>query len=129
LFNDQLDFKFYDDKASRQEIIQNLHPKAGEPMEYIPTAKGFGTGQSFATISLIRNPNHHGYILLLAGASAEGTKAAGKLVTDMQAFSPILKHCSITASDHVQPFQVLLRLNMMAESPGHFDVAACHVLS
>jgi hypothetical protein len=129
LFNDQLDFKFYDDKASRQEIIQNLHPKAGEPTEYIPTAKGFGTGQSFATISLIRNPNHHGYILLLAGASAEGTKAAGKLVTDIQAFSPILKRCSMTASDHVQPFQVLLRLDMMAESPGHFDVAACHVLS
>jgi hypothetical protein len=129
LFNDQLDFKFQYDEASRQEIIQNLHPKTGEPTQYIPTAKGFGTGQSFATISLIRNPNHHGYILLLAGASAEGTKAAGKLVTDIQALSPVLKRCSVTPSDHVQPFQVLLRLNMMANSPGNFDVAACHVLS
>ena len=30
------------------------------------------------------------------------------------------KRCSITPSYHVQPFQVLLRLNMMAHSPARF---------
>jgi hypothetical protein len=128
LFSPQLDFRFYYDEATRQEIIQNVHPQPGEPKEYIPTAKGFATGQSFATISLVRNPNHAGHVLLLAGANAEGTTAAGKLATDLPALSSALQRCSIRSSHNVQPFQLLLRLNTMAGSPGDFDVVACHLL-
>jgi hypothetical protein len=46
---------FFDDK-SHQEIIRNVHPRPGESSSYVPTAKGWATGQSFATISFVQNP-------------------------------------------------------------------------
>lgn len=128
LFSEQLDFKIIFDKASHQEIILNQHPHIGEPMVFVPTAKGFATGNSFAVISFVQNPNHAGQILMLAGANAEGTKAAGELVTDMRNLSTALDHCGIHTSDPVQHFQILLRLQTMAGSPTSFDVASCHLL-
>ena len=132
LFDDQLDFRFIHDNPSHQEIIQNVHPRPGEPAEYIPTAKGFATGQSFAIVSFVKNPNHGGHVLTLAGLNAEGTKAAGELVTHSPSLSSALQRCGIRSSsatsDSVEHFQILLHLRMMAGSPTAFDVAACHIL-
>ncbi len=82
LFNDQLDFRFAFDDASHQEIIRNVHPRSGELSSYVPTAKGWATGQSFATISFVQNPGKDGQVLILAGANGEGTEAAGELITN-----------------------------------------------
>jgi hypothetical protein len=79
-------------------------------------------------ISFLQNPNHAGQILMLAGANAEGTKAAGELVTDVRSLSTALDHCGIHTPDPVQHFQILLRLRTMAGSPTSFDVASCHLL-
>jgi len=132
LFDEQLDFRFIYDGASRQEVIQNVRPHPDEPAEYVPTAKGFATGQSFATVSFVRNPNHAGHVLILAGANAEGTKAAGELVTNPSSLASALQRCGIrsssAASDAVEHFQILLHLRMMAGSPTAFDVATCHIL-
>jgi hypothetical protein len=128
LFDDQLDFRFYFDKNSWQEVIRNVHQHPGEPAEYVPTAKGGATGESFATISFVRNPDHAGQILLLAGANAEGTKAAGELITDLPRLSAALQHCGIRSSGPLQHFQLLLRLSTMAHSPRTFDVLTCHIL-
>jgi hypothetical protein len=128
LFDDQVDFRFFYENASRQEIIKDAHPHHGEPAQYVPTAKGFATGQSFAIISFIRNPNHTGNILMLAGANAEGTKAAGKLITNLPNLSSALRDCGIRPTDTTKHFQMLLHLNMMAGSPTAFDVVSCHIL-
>jgi hypothetical protein len=127
LFNDQMDFRFGRD--ANQDIVVNAHPRPGEPSSYVPTAKGLATGQSFAIISFIRNPNQAGQILLLAGANAEGTKAAGELITNPQSLSVALQHCSMPSSKQVQHFQLLLRLSTMAGSPTNFNVLACHLLN
>lgn len=77
LFSDQLDFRFSFDKNLGQKIIRNLHPRPREAEIYAPTALGGATGQSYAIIAFVRNPDQNGQILLLAGADAEGTEAAG----------------------------------------------------
>jgi S-layer like family, C-terminal region len=128
VFNDQLDFRFAFDSRAQQEIIRNVHPRSGEPSSYVPTAKGWATGQSFATISFLQNPGKDGQVLLLAGANAEGTEAAGELVTNRQKLSAALRQCGISSASPVTHFQLLLRLNTMAGSPSNVDVVACHVL-
>jgi hypothetical protein len=128
LFNDRLDFRFLFDKVSQQDIILNAHPRPGEAARYISTALGYGTGESFATISFVENPDHAGQVLLLGGANAEGTRAAGELITNPQALSAALKQCGIRPSGPAQHFQLLLRFNIMAGSPRDFDVLACHLL-
>jgi hypothetical protein len=126
LFNDQLDFMFVRDNG--QEIIRNVRPRAGEKSSYVPTARGYATGQTYATISFIRNPGQTGQVLLLAGANGEGTAAAGELITNRQRLPGALKNCGISLSGPVRYFQLLLGLNTMAGSPSDVRVIACHVL-
>jgi hypothetical protein len=128
LYNDQLDFRFVFDKASGQEIINNVHPRPGERSSYVPTAPGWATGQSFATISFVQNPDQNSQVLLLSGANGEGTEAAGKIITDLPRLAATLKKCGISSSGPVQHFELLLHLNTMAGSPSNVDVLACHIL-
>ena len=128
LFAEQLDFQFMWDKKTGQEIIRNVHPKANELSLYIPTAAGWATGQSFAILGLVRNPDQDGQVLLIAGANGEGTAAAGKLATDLPRLASTVEKCGIQTSTQFQHFEVLLRLNTMAGSPSHVDVETCHVL-
>jgi hypothetical protein len=127
-FSDQLNFRFVYDKDSGQEIIRNLHPRPHEQTQYVPTALGWATGQSYALVALVRNPDQSGQVLLLGGANAEGTEAAGKLITDLPRLSAVLKGCGISAAGPLQHFELLLRLNMMAGSPTNINVEACHIL-
>ncbi|PYT95316.1 MAG: hypothetical protein DMG38_27535 [Acidobacteria bacterium] len=129
LFSDELDFRFVFDKDSRQEIIRNVHPRQHELTSYIPTAPGWATGQSFALIAFVKNPDQNGHVLLLAGENREGTEAAGRLVTDLARLSDVLQKCGVPPSGPLRQFELLLHLNMMAGSPNNVDVVACHILS
>jgi hypothetical protein len=129
LFNDQLDFRIVTDKDSGEELIRNVHPGQNEQSTYVPTARGGATGQSFAVIAFVQNPDQNGQVLLLAGINAEGTQAAGKLVTDLPRLSATLKTCGIPPTSPLKHFQVLLRVKTMAGSPSEFGVVACHILT
>jgi len=113
---------------SGQEIIRNVHPRPHELASYIPTAPGWATGQSFAIIAVVKNPDQNGHVLLLAGENREGTEAAGRLATDLSRLSDVLQKCGIPPSGPLRHLQILLRLNMMAGSPNNVDVEACHIL-
>lgn len=128
LFGDELDFRFVFDKASAQEIIQNVRPHPQELSTYVPTALGWATGQSYAIIAFIQNLDQDGQVLLLAGASGEGTEAAGKLVADMPRLSATLQKCGMTPTGPLHHFELLMRVNTMAGSPNSSEVVACHIL-
>lgn len=128
LFNDQLDFRFVYDKASKQEIIRNVRPRNHELPQYIPTALGGGTGHSFAIIAVVQNLDQNGQVMLLAGANAEGTEAAGNLVTDLPRLSAALQNCGISRSSSQSHFELLLEVDTMAGSPNRLSIVACHPL-
>jgi hypothetical protein len=128
-YSEHLDFRFFFDPVSAQEIVENLHPRSGESAKYVPTALGFATGQSFAVASYLRNPDHLGHVLLIAGANAEGTEAVADLMTDSAALSAVMSRCGLPLKAPIPNFQLLLQLNTMAGSPAHSQVIACHVLS
>ena len=129
LFSGQLDFVFAFDKNSKQEFIRNVHPKPNELSTYNPTAQGWATGQSFGILAFVQNPDQNGQVLLLAGASGEGTEAAGKLATDPDRLAPLLRACGIQPLGPPQHFELLFRFSSMAGSPSDISVVACHVLS
>ena len=129
LFSDQLDFRFVFNKDARQEIIHNYRPRAHEMTEYLPTALGGGTGESYAIVALVQNLDQNSQVLLLAGVDAEGTEAAGRFVTDLPHFTKALNECGATRPGASSHFEFLLRLNTMAGSPHNTDVVACHLLA
>ncbi len=129
LFSDQLDFRFVFNNDAGQEIIHNYRPRAPEVSDYLPTALGGGTGESYAIVALVQNLDQNGQVLLLAGADAEGTEAAGRFVTDLPRFTRALNQCGETRPGGSSHFEFLLRLNTMAGSPHNTDVVACHFLA
>lgn len=129
LFEDLLDFEFVRDPQLDQEIILNKRPRPGELARYAPTARGWGTGHSFAIIALVANPNQTGKVLLLAGTNAEGTEAAGQFLANSAEFAGTLRAHGIEPSGPPCQFQILLQVSTMAGSPSRLQVVACHRLS
>lgn len=129
LFGDQLDFRFVFDPKTKTEFIRNEHPRPQEAPAYVPTAPGWQTGRSFATVALLKNPDQVGQVLLVAGATGEGTAAAGSFITDTARLNATLKTCGVTNSGEMQYWQLLLQLNAMAGAPSNVDVLACHLLN
>jgi hypothetical protein len=128
LYQEQLDFRFEFDDARKSEFIRNAHPQNGEPASYVPTAEGWATGQAYAIVALVENPNQSGHVLILAGSNAEATEAAGRFATNLDLVSQTLKAHGIDPRGPRQPFEVLLRVAAMAGSPNTFEVITCHRL-
>jgi len=128
ILNDHLDFQFEYDKTLGKEILQNVHPHPGEQASFVATAPGWATGQSFAIIAFLQNPDQSGQALILAGENGEGTEAAGKLVTDQARLSEALRKCDISPGGAPHHFEILLRVNTLAGSPSHVESLACHTL-
>jgi hypothetical protein len=126
LFNDRLDFQFATVEGTQKDLIRNVHPRPDEQSTYIPTTGT--TGESFAIIAFVQNPDQDGQVLVLAGATGEGTQIAGRLVTDPPRLSMALQKCGTPPSGPLKHFELLLRLNVMAGSSRGFDVMACHIL-
>ncbi len=127
LFNEQLDFRFVYDKALNQEFIRNVRPRDHELPQYVPTAMGGGTGKSFAIVAFLQNLDQNGQVLLLAGANAEGTEAAGNFATDIPRLSAALRNCGVSGPQ--SHFELLLQVDTMAGSPNNISLVTCHVLS
>jgi hypothetical protein len=128
VFNDQLDFRIVPSNEPGGEMIQNVHPAPGEQQFYVPTAQGGGTGESYAIVAFIGNPDQYGHVILLAGANREGTQAAGKLVADLPRLSAALQKCGLQPASAPRHFELVLHVKTMAGSPGQFDVETCHLL-
>jgi hypothetical protein len=126
VYNDRLDFRFEYDPKIGKEMIRNVHPRPGEPRSYVETAPGWATGESYAIVAFLKNLDEGGQVLLLAGENAEGTEAAGKLVSDLPRLGTTLKKCGIQPSGP-EHFEVLLRLDALAGSPSNFDAVNCRV--
>jgi len=124
LYNDRLDFRFEYDPKTGKEVIRNVHPRPGELPKYVETAPGWATGQSYAIVAFLKNLDQSGQVLFLAGQTAEGTEAAGKLVNDLPRLDTVLKKCGVQSSGP-EHFEILLRLNTLAGSPNNVDAVNC----
>ena len=128
LFSGALNFQFVYDPRMGSEFIRNLHPLHSEQAVYIPSANGGGTGNSFAVVALIQNPDQNGNVLLLAGADGEATAAAGDFVTNLPKMSRALSDCGLSSSGPVRHFEMLLQTDTMAGVPRKSEIVACHAL-
>jgi hypothetical protein len=128
MYDSLLDFRFALDERTQREFIQDVHPGKGEKNVYIPSAGGFDTGDSYATISFFQNPGHTGQVLMIAGANGEGTEAAGSLATDPTRWDWLMSSCNLPKTSSGVPVQLLLHLGTLAGSASDVQVVSCHVL-
>jgi len=120
VFDDQLDFRFVIDKTdSKASAIFTLARTSRLSMSQ---TAGRGHRPIVCNHRSYSKSDQNGQILLLAGANAEGTQSAGKLITDLSRLSMELRKCRISPSGPPEQFELLLHVKMMASSASEYDV-------
>jgi hypothetical protein len=126
LFQDRLDFVFEFDRAQKKEVCRNRHPRNGELPLYDPTATLFKSGDAFAIVASLQNPEERGHVLILAGSNAEATESAVRFVTDSDLFARAMARYKVDVRGPQRDFEVLLHVRTMAGDSTSFDVLAVH---
>jgi hypothetical protein len=94
MFNSVLDFQFAFNTQTQRE--------------YVPTAGGFGTGESYAVISVFHNPGYGSHVLIHAGASGEAPRLQA-ICWQPAMWAAVLQSCYLTQNASSQSLQVLLQ--------------------
>ena len=127
LLNDRLNFHIEYDPASGKQLCKNASPRPGEPPVYVGSARTPMPGVGYATISLVRNLSHNGFVLIIAGTNMEGTEAAGELVTDLPRLIRALRSRGIDPAAKVEQLELLMRLDHMSSQSSRSEIIAHRV--
>jgi hypothetical protein len=129
-FEDKLNFREGEGVVGdSMKYFQNMHPKTGEQDRYQGLEFTGGSGEDYATISLLPVPNGHGSVLILQGLQQEGTEAAGLFLADAGNRQKLEQALGITNAT-VQPvyFEALIRTQAVAGAPNATSIVATRLL-
>jgi hypothetical protein len=128
VFRENLTFSIEVDPATRFQYVGNHAPARGEPARWQPTPATASPGIAYAVLSLIPNLTGKGWVLLVAGTSAEGTGAASELLTDPARLRKELIARGINPTGRVQKLELLLRVQSQGMDSRHYQVIASRVV-
>ncbi len=105
------------------KYFQNIHPRQGEQEKYQGLQFTGGSGEDYATISLLPVPNGPGSVLIIQGLQQEGTEAAGIFLADAGNRQKLEQALGVSSSE-AQPvyFEALIRTRrLVAGAPNATD--------
>jgi hypothetical protein len=129
LFRDSLTFAVNVDPVTRYQYIENHSPLRGEPTRWDPAPVATSPGTAYAILSLLPNLTGKGWVLLVAGTSAEGTGAASELLTDPKRLREELLRRGINPAGRVQRLELLLRVQYQGMDSRSYQVIASRVVA
>ena len=127
LLNDHLNFRIEYDPLLDKQVCRNASPRPGESSVYVGTARTPMPGVGYATISLVPNLSHNGFVLIIAGTNMEGTEAAGEFVTDLPRLASALRSRGIDPTAKVEQVELLMRLDHMNTQSSRSEIIAHRV--
>jgi hypothetical protein len=129
-FQSKLNFQELDTPMKTDRpCFQNMRPAAGEPSRYCAQTFVGGSGETYATISLLPIPGGHGSVLILQGLHQEGTEATGDFLADADKRKQ-LQHALGIIGVRSQPvyFEALIRIQAIAGAPSTTSIVDARVL-
>lgn len=129
-FQNKLNFQIPDNQMNADPpCFQNMHPLPGEPLRYCAQTFVGGSGETYATISLLPVPGTQGSVLILQGLHQEGTEATGDFLADANKRDQ-LQHVLGISEVHGQPgyFEALIRIQVIAGAPSTTSIVDARVL-
>lgn len=128
LFEPLLNFRFrYDFQTKRTGFI-NMNPKPGEQRENWVEGNPLQTELTYSVIALVPNLSRNGNVLMIAGATREGTEAAGECLTNPQLSLQMLNRIHAIDNGHIRHFEVLLKSVTIAGASKNADAVAYRLL-
>jgi len=127
VFRENLTFAIEIEPVTRLQYVANHAPLSGEPARWLPTPAAASPRTDYAILSLIPNLTGKGWVLLVAGTSAEGTGAASELLTDPSRLRAELLARGINPVGRVQRLELLLRVQSQGMDARRYQVIASRV--
>jgi hypothetical protein len=128
LFEPMLDFRFVYDFASKRTGFRNVSPRAGEKSMYWIEGDPLQPTLTYEVIALVPNLSNNGNVLMIAGATGEGTEAAGEYITNSLHSNQILTSIHAIENGRVRHFEVLLKSGTIAGTSKNAEVVAYRLL-
>lgn len=111
------------------KYFKNLHPRPGEQEQYQGLEFSGGSGEDYATISLLPVPNGHGSVLILQGLQQDGTEAAGIFLADAANRRKLEQALGITSKTPGPVyFEALIRTQAVAGAPNATSIVATRLI-
>jgi hypothetical protein len=127
LYQPDLNFNVEYDQQLATHYCRNRHPGQHEQAVYRPTGPTGTTGEAYAVVALLFNHSGKGHTLLITGTNTESTQAAGDFVTNAERFSAALRAMGIDPKGAPRPFEILLKVSVIAGSVDKSEVIAHRV--
>lgn len=128
VFRESLTFTVEMEPTTRFQYMSNRAPLPGEPSRWQPTPPSVSPGITYAILSLVPNLTGRGWVLLVSGASYEGTGAASELLTDPVRLRKELLARGIDPAGRVQRLELLLRVQFQGTDSRSYSVIASRVV-
>ncbi len=109
LFEPSLNFRYVYDGKLKRPGFRNVNPGPNEKSVYWLEGNSAEAGITYSAISFVPNVAHNGNVLMIAGATGEGTAAAGELITNLERSEQMLETIRAIDGDRVRYFEILLR--------------------
>lgn len=128
LFESSLNFRFLFDSKTQRPGFRNMNPRPNEKSVYWREGNSAQGGETYCVISYVPNAAHNGGVLIIEGATGEGTEAAAEFTTNPELSQEMLK--SIHAIDHgrVRYFEVLLKSGTLGGTSERAEIVASRLL-
>lgn len=110
-------------RRGNTEII-NVHPRAGEPREYMASPNTEPLTEDYAVVALVRGINEGRAELILAGTTTLGTQAAVEYVSRQQSLEELLLRLSVSKSGDLKPFEAVLHVKIVRGVPVQTELIA-----
>lgn len=127
LFQQQLNFQFGFDFDKRSAYVVDAAPRAEERAVYRAASPG-ESGDIYSTVALVPNLRQNGYVLMIAGTSAEGTEAAGEFIMNREASTALVRDLMSRNNGKMPYFEVLLKSGAFAGVAQNAQVIATRLL-
>ncbi|MDP9337360.1 MAG: hypothetical protein M3P45_00670 [Acidobacteriota bacterium] len=103
-------------RRGNTEII-NVHPRSGEPREYMASPNNETLTEDYSVVALVRGMNQTRSELILAGTTTIGTQAAVEFVSRQQSLEELLLRLSVSKSGELKPFEAVIHVKIVRGVP------------
>jgi hypothetical protein len=126
LFQDQLDFQIQMDPSLPRQTVHVRNPNPRDPVGLLQSVSTGNTGDSYASLALVRGLDGMGRVLIAQGTSMEGTDVAGEIAFDTERLAGVLRGCGISPDNPNARFELLLRLRATAGMARAHQILTVH---
>ena len=110
-------------RQGNTEVI-NVHPRAGEPPEFLASPSNKNLAEDYAVVALVPGLNPARSEMILAGTTTIGTQAAVDFVCSENLLQELLRRLSVSKPEDLKPFEAVIHVKVARGVPVESEIVA-----